>query len=110
MARIDFFLGRSDELIEQVVSLYTESLAAADFNIGSGLVLLAERVAEFGGAARGKRDHLVRKMRVVIGGFVMAEAAQRFDDGILRLGLARVDGVVDLGDIARVGMIPVAPH
>ena len=67
-------------------------------------------VAEFGGAARSERDHLVRKMSVVVGGFVVAESAQGFDDGVLRFRLAGVDHVVDFGDIAEVGMILLALH
>jgi len=35
----------------------------------------------------------------------MPEFAQRFDDRVLRLRLARIDDVVDFGDIAEVRMI-----
>ena len=72
MARVDFFLGRSDQLVEQIVRLHAETFAAADFDVGARLVLFAEVVAEFGGAARSQRHHLVGKMRVVVGGFVVA--------------------------------------
>src|SRR5579863_6889720 len=49
-------------------------------------------------------------MRVMIGRFVVPEAAQRFDHGALRLRLARVDHVVDLGHVAEVGMLLLALH
>ena len=105
MTRVDFFFCRGDELVEQVVGLHAETSAATDFDVGAGFIFIAERVAEFGGAARGERDHLVGKMSVVVGGGVVTESAQGFYDGALRFGLAGVDYVVDLGDIAEVGMI-----
>ena len=108
MARVDFLLRRGDELIEQIVGLHAETLAAADFDVGARLVFFAQVVAEFGGAARGQRDHLVGKMRVVVGGLAVAEAAQGFDDRVLRLRLAGIDDVVDLRDVAEVRMILLA--
>jgi hypothetical protein len=38
----------------------------------------------------------------------VAESAQRFDDRVLRLGLARIDDVVDFSDVAEVRMILLA--
>ena len=105
MAGIDFVLGGDNELIEQVVGFDAETFAATDFNVGARFVFFAERVAEFGGTARRQRDHLVRKMGVVVGGFVVAESSQGFDDSILRLGLAGVDDVIDFGDVAEMRMI-----
>ena len=65
MARIDFFLGRSNQLIEQIVRFDSESLAAADPDVGAGLVFFGQFVAQFGGATRREHDHLVGEMRVV---------------------------------------------
>ena len=67
-----------------------------------------KRVSQFGGAARGKRDHLVGEMRVVVGGFSVTQAAKGFDDGVLRLGLPGIDDVVDFGHIAEVRMLFLA--
>jgi hypothetical protein len=41
MARVDFCFGRGDELIEQVVGFYAETLAAADFDERPRLILFA---------------------------------------------------------------------
>src|SRR5579863_6912601 len=105
MARIHFFLGRGNQSVNQVVGFYAKTFAAGDFDVGAGLVFFAQCVAEFGGAARGERDHLIRKMRVVIGGLVVSEGAQGFDDGVLRLGLTSINDVVDFGDTTEVRMI-----
>src|SRR5579863_7425814 len=105
MARIHFFLGRGNQSVNQVVGFYAKAFAAGDFDVGAGLVFFAQCVAEFGGAARGERDHLVRKMGVVVGGIVVSESAKGFDDGVLRFGLAGVNDVVDFGDAAEVRMV-----
>ncbi len=49
-------------------------------------------------------------MCVVIGGFVVSQPAQRFDDSVLRLRLARINDVVDFRDIAEVWMVFFALH
>ena len=105
MTRVDFFFRRGDQLVEQIVGLHAKSLAPADLDVGARLVFVAKLVAKFRGTARGQRDHLVGKMRVVIGCFSVAQPAQRFDHGVLRLGLPGVDHVVDFGDVAEVRMI-----
>src|ERR1700679_75023 len=105
MAGIDLTLGGRDELIEQVVGLDAETFASANLDVGTRLLLFAERVAEFGGTAGRERDHLVGKMRVVVGGFIVIKSAQSFDDSALCLGLSGIDDVVDFGDVAEVRMI-----
>src|ERR1700729_2491684 len=105
MTRVDFFFCRSDELVEQVVGFHAETSAATDFDVGAGFIFIAKRVAEFGGAARGERDHLVGKMRVVVGDGVVTESAQGFYDGALRFGLAGGGYAVELGDNAQGGGI-----
>src|SRR5258708_22238297 len=107
MAGVDFILGREDELIEQVVGFDAEAFAARDLDVGTRLVFVAERVAEFGGAARRERDHLVGEMGVVIGGFVMAESAEGFDYRVLRFGLAGVGHLVGFCGVARGGGVPL---
>src|SRR5437588_501644 len=49
-------------------------------------------------------------MSVVAGGFLVAKAAQGFDDRALRLGLAGINDVVNLSHIAEVGMVFIALH
>ena len=88
MARIDLSLGGGDETVEQVVGLDAEALATADFDVGLFLILFADGVAEFDGAARGEGDHLVAEVGVVIGRSGEAHAAQRLDDLGLRIVLA----------------------
>ncbi len=105
MAGVDFFAGGGDEGVEQVIGFYAETFAAGNLDPGAGFFFFAELVAEFGGATRREGDHLVREMRVAVGGFVVAQAAQGFDNRVLGFGLAGVDYVVDFGDIAKVGMI-----
>ena len=41
----------------------------------------------------------------MVGGFVVTESAEGFDDCVLRFGLAGVDDVVDFGNVAEVGVI-----
>ncbi len=67
-------------------------------------VLFGDVVAKFHGAARRERDHLVAEVRVVIGLVGVAHAAQRLDHVGLRIGLARVDHVVDGRGAAEVRM------
>ena len=107
-AAIDFRLRRRDQPIEQVVGLHAEAFASRDFDVGASLVFLRKLVTKFGGAARRERDHLVGEMRVVVGGLVVAQAAQGFDHRVLRFRLARVDDVVDLRYIAEVRMVRLA--
>src|SRR6266853_887377 len=44
-------------------------------------------------------------MRVTVGGLAMPKSAQRLNYGILRLGLPRIDHVINFGHIAKVRMI-----
>src|ERR1700694_2655171 len=104
MTGVYFVFGGSDELIQQVVGLDAEAFSSTDFDVGTRLVLVAQVVTEFGGAARRQRDHFVGEMCVVVGGLVVPESAQRFNDRVLRLGLPGIDHVVDFGDVAEVGM------
>src|SRR4029077_1524685 len=77
-------------------------------DVGARLVFVAQVVPQFRGAAGSQRDHLVREMGVVSGGFAMAESSQRFHHRILPLRLPSVDDVVYFGDVAEVRMIPFA--
>src|SRR5208282_5440613 len=47
-------------------------------------------------------------MRIVVGRLIVSKSAQRFDDCVLCLGLAGVDDVIDLGNVAEVRMIFLA--
>src|SRR5471032_1167511 len=47
-------------------------------------------------------------MGVVIGGFLVAKAAEGVNHGVLRFRLARINHVVDFGHVAEVGMVRVA--
>ncbi len=101
MAGVDFGFGGGDELVEEVVGLDAEALAAADFDEGFGAVFVADGVAEVDGAARREGDHLVAEVGVVVGGFGEAHAAEGRDDVVLRVVLARVDDVVDVRRLCR---------
>src|SRR6516225_8870541 len=59
-------LRRCDQPVDQVVGLHAEALAPGDLNVGTSFVVFRQLIAEFGGTTRGERDHLVRKMRVVV--------------------------------------------
>ena len=95
LARVHFGARGGDELVDQVVGLDAEALAPADFDVGPGQVFVGNVVAKFDGAARRERHHLIAEVRVVIGLFGIAHAAQRLNHVGLRVGLARVDHVVD---------------
>src|ERR1700691_2847291 len=101
MAGVDLALGGSDELVEQVIGFHAETPAATDFDVGTGLVFVTQRVAKSSGATSAKRHHLIRKMRVVVGDLVMAELPQRFDIGILRLRVVVIDYVINFGNAAQ---------
>ena len=105
MAAVDFLLGGGDQRIEQVIGLHAEAFAAGYLNVGLGAVFFLDLVAEIQGAARRQRHHLVGEVRVVRGLLGVAQQANRLDDGVLRIGLARVDDVVDGGDIAEVRVV-----
>ena len=105
MAAVHLVLRRGDQPVKQIVGLHSKSLAAGDFDVGAALVFVRKLIAQFGGAARRERDHLVGKMGVVVGLLVISEAAQRFDHGVLRLRLAGVDHVVDFRHIAEMRMV-----
>ena len=108
MAAVHFLLGGGDQRIEQIVGLDAEPFAARDLNVRLGAVFLADFVAELHGAARRERDHLVREMRVVRGLLGVTEQPERLDHRVLRIGLARVDHVVDRRDAAEVRMVRLA--
>src|SRR5580704_18089207 len=95
MAGVDFLFSGGDESVDQIVGLHTEAFAARDFYIRTGFVFFGKLVAQFGGAARSERDHLIGKMRVVVSLLVVAESAQGFDDRVLCLGLASINDVVN---------------
>src|SRR5271163_4149016 len=105
MAPIDFFLSRGDKSIKQVVRFDAETLPARDLNPRPGLIFFTERVTQLGGAARGKRNHLVGEVRVAAGSLSMAQSAQGFDHGVLCLGLACINNIVDFSHIAEVRML-----
>ena len=96
------------ELVEQVVGLDAEALAAADLDERPLLVFIGERVAEVVGAARRHGHHLVGEVGVVVGGLGEAHAAQRGDDVVLRVVLAGVDDVVDGVGVAEGGAAGIA--
>jgi DNA-binding phage protein len=89
LARVDFGARGGDELVDEVVGLDAEALAAADFDVGRALSSSETSVAKLLRAARRERDHLVAEVGVVIGLLGVAHAAQGLDDVGLRVGLAR---------------------
>ena len=101
VARVHFGARGGFQAIEQVVGLDALSLAAADLDVGLARVLLGERVAHFGGAARRERHHLVGKVSGARGLVVEAERAQAGDDHVLQVRLARVNHVEYFGAAAE---------
>ena len=108
MAAVDFLLGGGDQRVQQVVGLHAEAFAAGYLNVGLGAIFFLDVVAELQRAARRQRHHLIGEVRVVRGLLGVAQQAERFDDGVLRIALPRVDDVVDRGDIAEVRMVRLA--
>jgi hypothetical protein len=104
MASIDFLFRRRDQSVEQVIGLDAKAFASGNLNVGASFVFVRKLVAEFSGATRSERDHLVRKMRVMIGLLVVTESTKSFDHSELRFGLAGVDHIVDFGYIAEMRM------
>ncbi len=108
MPAIHFLLGRGDQRVEQVVGLDAESLAARNLDVGLGPVFLADLVAKLHGTSRREGDHLVREVRIVRGLLRVTEKPECLDHGVLRIGLTRVNDVVNRGDVAEVRMIRLA--
>ena len=67
LARVHFGSRGGNQLVDQVVGLDAEALAAADFDVRPAAILFGNVVAKFHRAARRERDHLVAEVRVVIG-------------------------------------------
>jgi hypothetical protein len=105
LALVDEDLRGGNELVNQVVCLDAEALAAAHFDVRAGEVFVRNSVAKLDGAARGERHHLVAEMRVAVGLLRVAHAAQRLDHVGLGIGLARVDDVIDGLRTAEVWMV-----
>ena len=95
MARVHFRQRRSDQLVDQVIGLHAEALAPGDFNVGAALILFGKHVAKIHGAARSQSHHFIREVMIVVGLFGETHAAQCLDHVVLRIGLARVDDVID---------------
>ena len=107
LARVHFGARGGDQLVDQVVGLDAEALAPADFDVGRPCPR-RNLVAQLHRAARRERDHLVAEVRVVVGLLGVAHAAQRLDHVGLRIGLPRVDHVVDGLRAAEVRMVLLA--
>ena len=105
MSPIHFFAGRGDQSVQQIIRLHPKPLSPGDLDPRPPLIFFAQGVAKFSRAARSKCHHLVRKMRITIGRFVVAQSAQSFDHRVLSLGLPGIDDVINLGYIAKVWMI-----
>src|SRR5208337_359005 len=108
MTPIHLFASRGDERIQKIVGLNAKPFAPGNLDPWPRLIFFAQGVAKFGGTTRRQRDHLIGEMRITIGSFVVAQSAQRFDDRVLGLRLARIDDVINLRHIAKVWMILLA--
>src|ERR1700719_4547207 len=105
MTRIDFLLGRQNELIEQIVGFHSKTLTPADADERSRLVFFAQVVAELGRAARSQHDHPVGEVREVVGSFSVTQIAQGFLNCVLRFRLSYVYDVVVFRHAAEVRMV-----
>ena len=83
MAGTYLFERLGDQVVHQIVGFDAESLAAGDFDVRALAVLLGERNAEVGAAARGKRHHFVVEVDGLLCLLVVAEGAQSGDDDVL---------------------------
>ena len=103
VALIHFGARGGFQAVEQIVGFHAEAFAAADFDVRLLRVFLAQRVAEFGGAARRERHNFVGKMNRAVGLFFVAERAQARGHDILQIRLPRVDHVVHDRGAAKCG-------
>ena len=108
MSIVNLVLGVKSERIEQVVGLHTETFPAGHFDVATLPVIRRELVPQLSGGLRREGHHFVGEVRVVVGSFMVAKAAQSFDHGVLCFRLPGIDDVVNLGHIAEVGMIILA--
>ena len=108
MALIHFGARGGFQAVEQIVGFYAQALAAADFDVRFLRVFLAQRVAEFGGAARRERHNFIGKMNRAVGLFFEAERSKPRDDDILQIRLPRIDDVVHDGGVSESGRARIA--
>ena len=94
-----------DKDAEAAARFYAETFASGNFNIRPGLVFLGKLITQFGSTTRGKRNHLVREVRIVVRLLVVSQPAKGFDDRILRLGLTGIDHVVYFRYAAKMRMV-----
>src|SRR5215469_14823750 len=83
MALVHLGARRGFQAVEEIVRLDPKPFATANLNVWLAGFLLAERVAEFGGAARAECDDLVGEMDRLVRLPLVAEYAQpRHNDSL----------------------------
>ena len=95
MPRRDFFQRLLDQLVDEIVGLDAQPLAAGDFDVGLLLVLFGQLDPHLDAGARRERDHLVGESARWPRPVFEAERAQPGDHHVLQIRLARIDDVVD---------------
>ena len=105
MAAVDFFFRRRRQPVQQRIGLHPKTLASGNFNVRAALVFLGNLVAQLDRAARRQRDHLIRKVDVVLRGFGISQTTQCFNHVCLGVRLAAVDDVVNCLRASKIGMI-----
>src|SRR3954465_13428043 len=108
MAGVHFLLRRRDQRIEQIIGFYAEAFASGNLYRGTLLVFFRNVITQFHGATRCERHHFIRKVMVIFRLLGVAKTANRFNDIILRIGLAGIDDVIDCIYAAKVWMVGLA--
>ena len=108
MAGIYFGAGQRLELVEQIVGLDSLALSAAHFHERAIGILSGNFVAHLRGAARSERDNVIGQVgeRISFGG--ESERAQSMLHHHLRIGLARINHVVNTLGMAECGRVKIA--
>ena len=83
MAGGDLFERLGDQVVHQIVGFDAESLAAGDFYVRALAVLVGERNAEVGAAARGECHHFVIEVYGLLSLLLVAQRAQSRYDHVL---------------------------
>ena len=92
-----------DELVDEVVRLDAEPLAAGHLDVGTAAILFGKLDAQLGAASGRERHHLVGEMHGARGLLGETELAQAGHDDVLEIALARIDDVVDARGVAERG-------
>src|SRR5580698_4041080 len=108
MTAVYLRLCRRNQLIDQIVGFYAKAPAPGNFDINPTTIVSSNLISKLLSATWRQRNHLIGEVRVVRCLICIAQAAKRLDYIRLRIGLARINHVIDSLCTAKMGMFRLA--